>query len=169
MLDLVAAEMGIQLGARDLTALRHEMTALGAWEGSTDLHRVAAAQPAGPAQGEAVLATWHHLLDSGSMQDGEPFLAGTAPRSVARISAGTAESVGLTEGAHLAVSTERGTISLPVELTEMPDHVVWVPTNSPGSAVRATLGAEAGSIVAIAAGQPAAGTTASHTATGGHA
>ncbi|USQ76941.1 NADH-quinone oxidoreductase subunit G [Ornithinimicrobium cryptoxanthini] len=169
VLDLVAAEMGTQLGARDLTALRHEMTALGPWEGTTDLHRVSAAQLAGPAQGEAVLATWHHLLDSGSMQDGEPFLAGTAPRSVARISAGTAESVGLTEGAHLAVSTERGTISLPVELTEMPDHVVWVPTNSPGSAVRATLGAEAGSIVAIAASQPADATTASHTATGGHA
>jgi len=31
-----------------------------------------------------VLATWHNLLDSGRMQDGEPNLAGTARRPVAR-------------------------------------------------------------------------------------
>ena len=49
-------------------------------------------------RGQAVLATWHHLLDSGRMQDGEPFLAGTAPRSRALLSAATAAAVGVGEG-----------------------------------------------------------------------
>ncbi len=150
ILDLVAAEMGVALGARDLTALRREMTDLGSWQGTSSLPRVAAAEPARPAAGQAVLATWHHLLDQGSLQDGEPFLAGTAPRPVARISAATAEAVGITQDEPLAVSTDRGTITLPVLLTEMPDHVVWLPTNSPGSTVRATLGAEAGDLVRVA-------------------
>ena len=30
------------------------------------------------ARGQAVLATWQPLLDDGRLQDGEPYLAGTA-------------------------------------------------------------------------------------------
>ncbi len=40
--------------------------------------------------GQALLATWRQLLDSGRMQDGEPSLAGTARPVVARMSAATA-------------------------------------------------------------------------------
>ena len=40
-----------------------------------------AAEPPSAERGEAVLATWHQLLDEGRLQDGEPYLAGTAPRS----------------------------------------------------------------------------------------
>jgi NADH-quinone oxidoreductase subunit G len=167
VLDLVAAEMGLHLGAKDMTELRHEMTSLGSWDGTTALHRVPAAQPAAPGAGEAVLATWHHLLDNGSLQDGEPFLAGTAPHPVARISAGTAAAVGVGEGELLSVSTQRGSITQPVQISHMPDHVVWLPTNSPGSAVRATLGAEAGSIVGIAPGEVPREATSHHTVTGG--
>ena len=167
VLDLLAAEMGTRLGARDLQALRHEMTALGSWEGTSSLQPVAAVEPPRPAAGEAVLATWHHLLDLGSLQDGEPFLAGTAHQPVARISAATAEAAGVAADGELAVSTDRGTITLPVEITPMPDHVVWLPTNSRGSTVRATLGAESGSVVRIAAA--AAATAEQHSVTGGQA
>ena len=48
--------------------------------------------------------------------------------------------------------TDAGTITLPVAVTDMPDHVVWLPTNAPGSAVRDTLHADAGHLVRIAAG-----------------
>jgi len=171
VLDLLAGEMGIHLDARDMTALRSELTALGVWDGVSDLTRVPAAEPARPAQGEAVLATWHTLLDNGSLQDGEPFLAGTARRPVARISAATAAAVGASADGALTVSTDRGSITLPVEVTEMPDHVVWVPTNSPGSAVRATLGAEAGAVVRISAADElrSADSTGGHALTGGQA
>jgi NADH-quinone oxidoreductase subunit G len=152
MLDLLAAEMGVELGTGDLTALREEMTAIGPWDGELPAPQVAAAEPARPGEGQAVLATWHHLLDAGSMQDGEPFLAGTAPRAVARMSATTAQLAGVAPGGAVTVSTDRGSITLPAELTQMPDHVVWVPTNSVGSTVRATLGADAGELVRVRAG-----------------
>ncbi len=37
-----------------------------------------------------MLATWHLMLDSGRLQDGEAFLAGTAARPVARVAAALA-------------------------------------------------------------------------------
>ena len=45
--------------------------------------------------------------------------------------------------------TDRGAITLPLAITDMPDRVVWVPMNSPGSAVHAQLGAVAGDVVRI--------------------
>ena len=93
------------------------------------------------------------LLDAGRMQDGEPHLAGTARRPVARLSAATAGEIGAGDGDAVTVSTDRGAITLPLAVTEMPDRVVWLPQNSPGSAVGATLAAGAGDLVAIAAGQ----------------
>jgi NADH-quinone oxidoreductase subunit G len=92
------------------------------------------------------------LLDSGRLQDGEAFLAGTAKRPVARISAATAAGAGVVDGGLLAVSTDAGTIQLPVVVTDMPDHVVWLPTNSPGSAVRESLHAGPGALVRLAPG-----------------
>ena len=91
-------------------------------------------------EGQVVLATWHHLLDRGSLQDGEPFLAGTAPRPVARVSPSTAAAFGLAEGDTAEVSTQVGSVRLPVVVTEgMVDHVVWLPTNTTGSDLRDAL------------------------------
>lgn len=106
----------------------------------------------GPAAGQAVLATWRMLLDSGRMQDWEPHLAGTARTPVARLSAATALEIGVEGGGPVTVSTDRGSITLPCVVTEMPDRVVWLPQNSPGSAVNTALAAAAGDLVQIAAG-----------------
>jgi NADH-quinone oxidoreductase subunit G len=46
----------------------------------------------------------------------------------------------------------RGAITLPARLAPMPDGVVWLPGNSPGSTVRPTLGAGAGAVVEISGG-----------------
>ena len=151
VLDLLAAEMGEFLGVRTLEATRADMRALGPWTGER-----AAAPTVEPVEvpsldaGQAVLATWHHLLDSGRMQDGEPFLAGTAPRSLALISAKTAAGVGLVDGDIVRISAGSGAITVPVTIKEMADHVIWLPTNSPGSAVRQTLGVDAGAVVFLA-------------------
>src|SRR5690606_9494741 len=149
VLDRLADAMGVRLGTATLDAVRREITALGTSAVRAASPVVAPADPPALGTGQAVLATWHHLLDAGSMQDGEPFLAGTAPRPVARLSAATAASVGVVDGEPVAVSTERGSIVLPVEVTAMHDGVVWLPTNSVGSAVRATLGVDAGAVVTI--------------------
>jgi NADH-quinone oxidoreductase subunit G len=152
-LHLLAEAMGAPIGLPDPAAAAAELVELGPWSGAR------AGAPSWPAggvahagPGEALLATWHLLLDDGRLQDGEPYLAGTRHASVARVSAGTAAEVGVADGDLLAVSTDRGTITLPVEVTAMPDRVVWLPTNSPGSAVRRTLAADAGSVVRLAPG-----------------
>jgi NADH-quinone oxidoreductase subunit G len=154
VLDMLANEMGAFLGTRTLAEIRREMTALGPWTGErapAPTNPVADLPTAG--DGQLVLATWHHLLDRGSLQDGEPFLAGTAAKARARVSAATAEAFGLVDGDVVTVSTARGSVSARVEVTEgMVDHVVWLPTNSDGSTVRASLGAVSGDVVTVTKG-----------------
>ncbi len=108
--------------------------------------------PSGP--GLALLATWHNLLDAGRMQDGEPNLAGTARAAVARMSAATAAEVGTADGGKVTVATGHGAVTVPVEIADMPDRVVWLPTNSAGSSIRSALRAGHGSVVSISSGVP---------------
>jgi NADH-quinone oxidoreductase subunit G len=102
-----------------------------------------------PGPGRALLATWHNLLDAGRMQDGEPNLAGTARAAIARMSAATAAEAGTADGGKVTVATRHGAITVPVEIADMPDRVVWLPTNSAGSHVRSALRAGHGAIVSI--------------------
>ena len=44
------------------------------------------------------------------------------------------------DGDPVTVGTERGAVTLPAAITELPDQVVWLPTNSPGSTLRRALG-----------------------------
>jgi NADH-quinone oxidoreductase subunit G len=153
VLDMLAAEMGHFLGTRTAAEVRAEMRRLGPWTGQRPTAAAVAAGdvPTASREGEVVLATWHHLLDRGSLQDGEPYLAGTAPKARARVSPGTAQAFGLVDGDTVTVSGRAGSVSAPVEVTDgMVDHVVWLPTNSDGCTVRATLGASAGAVVTLA-------------------
>ena len=83
------------------------------------------------------------------MQDGEPYLAGTARDTVARVSPETAAAAGLSDGDKVTVATAAGSVTVPVEVVPMADGTVWLPTNSPGSAVRADLRAGHGSRVTL--------------------
>jgi NADH-quinone oxidoreductase subunit G len=170
VLAALADEMDVHLGLPDVQAARRELTILtqspalspssaaqsaaagtpgrpgGAAAGSPADHLPG---PAAPGPGRALLATWHNLLDAGRMQDGEPNLAGTARAAVARMSASTAAEAGTADGAKVTVATSRGAVSVPVEIADMPDRVVWLPANSAGSAVRRVLGAGHGSEVTV--------------------
>jgi NADH-quinone oxidoreductase subunit G len=136
---------------------REELSGLGTWDGKpAAAPQVSPPQPAqgpnGPQLGQAVLTGWRLLLDEGRMQDGEPHLAGTARKPVVRLSAETATEIGATDGGNVTVSTPRGSIMLPLCITDMPDRVVWLPLNSPGSAVHRKLGVTLGSVVSIGVG-----------------
>ncbi len=98
------------------------------------------------------MAGWRQLLDAGRLQDGEPHLAGTARAPVVRLSADTAAEIGAADGDDVTVSTARGSITLPLTVTDMPDRVVWLPLNSPGSAVHRQLGVTIGNVVKIGVG-----------------
>jgi len=88
------------------------------------------------------------------LQDGEPNLAGTARAAVARMSATTAAEAGTADGGKVTVATGHGAITVPVEITDMPDRVVWLPANSAGSEVRSALRVGHGALVSISGGEP---------------
>ena len=153
VLAALADAAGAPLGLATVDAARAEIAQLtgdSAWDGA----RVAApdaatVEPPAVAAGTAVLASWRLLLDDARGQDGERYLAGTAKRPVARLSASTAAAVDVFDGELVRVVTDRGAITLPVVVTDMVDHVVWLPLRSPGSAVHAALGATPGDVVRL--------------------
>ncbi|NNU26475.1 NADH-quinone oxidoreductase subunit G [Isoptericola sediminis] len=127
------------------------IAALRSWDGPrAHPPQHATDDPPGVPPGSAVLASWRLLLDDGSMQDGEEFLAGTAKTPVARMSAATAAGVDVFDGDQVTVSTERGAITVPVAITDMVDHVVWLPLASRGCRVHDTLGVSPGRQVRVA-------------------
>jgi NADH-quinone oxidoreductase subunit G len=154
VLDALAEELDVSLGLRTVAAARDELSRLGVGSARPAAPQVKASAAAAPPAGSAVLATWPELLDAGRAQVGDEHLAGTAKPARAIVNAATAAQVGVNAGDQIALATEAGTLVLPVEIGELPDAVVWVPTNARGAAVRATMGAGPGSVVRLS--RPAA-------------
>ncbi|NLI19500.1 MAG: NADH-quinone oxidoreductase subunit G [Actinomycetales bacterium] len=150
VLHTLAAEMGVDLRMHALADALGQLREFEQWEGASPRFAGVAAADVPVVSGtDAVLATFKPMLDSGRLQDGEPHLAGTAPRPVARISPDFAAALGLRSEDLLTVTGPVGSITLPVLPTPMPDHVVWLPQNSAGSSVHDQLGARAGDIVSL--------------------
>jgi NADH-quinone oxidoreductase subunit G len=150
VLGRIADEMDVHLGLPDAAAARRELAGLGGWHGTREPVPSGKAQPGpNPGSGQAVLATWHQLLDTGRMSDGELFLAGTARPVVARMSAATAAEAGTADGGRVTVSTASGAVTADVRVMAMPDRVVWLPAHSRGCEVRRQLRAGHGTLVTL--------------------
>jgi NADH-quinone oxidoreductase subunit G len=150
VLDALAREFEVELGCDDAMKIRREIGKTPV----TDAPRpgapaAPAVHQAMPSTGEALLATWHYLVDLGSLTDGDEHLAGTARPPVVRLGKNLARQLGVADGDPVTVGTARGSITLPVALTEMVDGVVWLPTNSPGATVRRSLGVTSGAVVVV--------------------
>ena len=61
-------------------------------------------------------------------------------------------AAGLDAEGFVTLTTDQGSLSLPVVITDMPDSVVWIPTNSTNSTIRRSLGVDHGGIVTLAPG-----------------
>jgi NADH-quinone oxidoreductase subunit G len=150
VLGRIADEMDIHLGLPDAAAARRELGSLAGWQG---IRMQAPAFPSVarvmPGPGQAFLATWHQLLDTGRLQDGEPFLAGTTRPAVALMSAATAAEAGTADGGKVTVSTTHGAITVGVRVHDMADRVVWLPAHALGCEVRRELGASNGTLVTL--------------------
>jgi NADH-quinone oxidoreductase subunit G len=143
----LADRMDVHLGLPDAKAVRRELSGLGSWRGSRVSAPVVLPRAVDvPAQGQALLASWHLLLDEGRLQDGEPYLAGTARPAEALVSESTAAELGVANGDKLVVGEN---VTLPVRVADLPDRVVWVPANSGGCSVTRDLRAVPGDIVTI--------------------
>ncbi|WP_067494573.1 NADH-quinone oxidoreductase subunit G [Actinoplanes sp. TFC3] len=155
VLEAIAALLDVVLGTGDVGAIRRELGAMPASASARPaLPGVAAGSLPKPGAGEAVLASWHQLLDNGTLLDGDEVLAGTARPPVVRLGKDLAESLGIADGDAVTVGTDRGAITLPAAITELAPQVVWVPTNSPGSTLRRSLGVTSGAVVRLTAGKP---------------
>ncbi|MBP2476073.1 NADH-quinone oxidoreductase subunit G [Crossiella equi] len=153
VLDTLAIEMDADLFTQTPAAASADLARLGEFRGAKAAFTpVTGSGAPSLGNGHLVLASWGQMLGNGSLQDGEPNLAGTARPVVARLSATTADKLGLTEGAPVSVATERGSITLPLELADLPEQVVWLPGNSGTSTVRRTLGAGHGALVTVTDG-----------------
>jgi NADH-quinone oxidoreductase subunit G len=132
------------------------MESLGPWDGARPpLNPVKEPKAARARAGALVVSTWKHLLDRGSMQDGDVHLAATARAAVARINPSAYDALFgmLGQGAGVTLTGDRGSVTLPVEVADLPDGVVWVPANSFGRGVLADL-ASPGSSVTIKGARP---------------
>ncbi|MFK4082546.1 NADH-quinone oxidoreductase subunit G [Kribbella sp. NPDC020789] len=151
-LAALAQEMETPLGFTTPAGAKREYDELGRWDGDRAQEPTYQAGPALGAFDSTRLATWRMLIDDSRACDGEPHLTATARKPVARVSATTAHRVGIADGDELVVSTDAGSVRLPVVITPMTDNVVWLPANSADSHVRRSLHADHGSIVTIAGG-----------------
>jgi NADH-quinone oxidoreductase subunit G len=130
----IAEELGTPLGFRTVAEARAEMEQLGGWDGARA--SLDDAPVATPAEGDGVvLATWKQMLDNGTMQHGDEALRATARMTVARMSATMADAL----GPAVTITGDRGEHTLPVEVDDVVDGVVWVPANSAGRGVLADL------------------------------
>ncbi|MGH3774265.1 MAG: NADH-quinone oxidoreductase subunit G [Pseudonocardiaceae bacterium] len=157
VLDSLAIEMDVDLFTQTPAAAWAGFAALGSYSGAKEARRGESPQvPAAPVPevgaGQALLATWRRLLDNGSMQDGEPHLAGTARPAVALLSEATATELGVHLGGEVTVSTTQGSVTLPAAAADLPAGVVWIPGNSGPATVRSSLGAGHGSVVTVRGG-----------------
>ncbi|MGI8721107.1 MAG: NADH-quinone oxidoreductase subunit G [Geodermatophilaceae bacterium] len=148
-------ELDIELGLPTPASAAVELARIGRHRSASQAAALTTRSPGQPElrPDEAILASWHHLLDEGSLQVDEPALAGTARRASVRLPKSMATALGVAEGDYVQVSGARGGLTLPAQITEMPDQVVWVPMRSPGSSVRADLGTAPGGVVRLAKGE----------------
>ena len=150
VLAMIADSMDVTFGAGDVASLRAEMDRLGMWTGARPA-APAVAPAASDASGTVALATWRLLLDAGALQEGEPHLAATARPTEALMSAETARSLGLGQAGSVTVSTDHGSLELPLRIADVVDGTVWVPMTSEGSRVLA-IGASHGTRVRVTGG-----------------
>ncbi|MBN1094043.1 NADH-quinone oxidoreductase subunit G [Blastococcus sp. TML/M2B] len=146
--------MDVDLRLPTPEAARAELAALGTARAPEGVAGPAV-EPAGAPElrdGEALLASWRQLLDAGTLQRDEPELSGTARRPVVRLAPEAAARLGAADGEVVTVTGPNGAVRLPLAVTPMPDHVVWLPMRSPGSHVRTDLGAGPGAVVRLSAG-----------------
>ncbi|GAA2599532.1 NADH-quinone oxidoreductase subunit G [Streptomyces tubercidicus] len=152
VLHMLADALDVHLALPDIRAVRRELDRLGGWDGpyAGEPVETGRALPR-PDSGEAVLAGHRLLLDQGRLQEGDKALAGTRHAAVARLSEITAQETGVKDGDLLAVTGPAGSVRLPLQVTPMPDRVVWLPLNSTGGGIAADTGARPGDLVTISA------------------
>ena len=151
ILSMIADEMGSPINLPTVSATAREISALGVWDGAVPVFEKAAIEKTTSSEGKLNLTSWRLLLDLGTLQDGEANLAGTARKATAHISPARAEKLGVKSGDQISISSDLGSLKLPITISAMSDDAIWVPRNSIGSQVLANLGFVSGPVTVVKA------------------
>lgn len=148
----IAEELDRSLGFRTVAEARAEAAELGPWDGDrASFVPVTAPGDDGVPEGAMVLSTWRMMIDDARAVDGEPHLLATGRRSVAVLSAATLARLSVGEGDLVTVSTDAGTMSVPAQVADIADDVVWLPGNNDGVSLNRDLRVGAGDVVEVRA------------------
>lgn len=150
ILTMISDELGRSIGLPSVKVAAKELSSFGEWDGAKSTFApVSSIKSPHIDPNQALLTSWRRLLDESSLQEGEDNLAGTARKSVVVISPKRATSLGVVDGDAVRVSNEHGAVVLPVLVEAIHDDAVWLPRNSRGSHLLATLGVASGSLVTV--------------------
>jgi NADH-quinone oxidoreductase subunit G len=150
ILSMIAEEIGTPLNLGTVTAAIKEIASIGKWDGArVSFNTVSASAQPALTPDQALITSWRRLLDSGTLQQGEENLAGTARRTVAVISPKRAQGMGVVDGDQLKISTQQGSVTLSALVENIHDDAVWAPRNSRGSQLLANLGVAHGAVVTV--------------------
>ena len=153
VLAMIAESLGLDFGLQTIEELRQELSSFGTWNGNKLAKPTVVAKDAAKTNpGSAILSTWNLLLDDGALQKGEEHLAGTQRPVVAHMSEKTASENKLQTGDKVTISNSKGSITIKLEVIEMVNDVVWIPSNNHDSKVKSKLGAKEGDVVTIQKG-----------------
>lgn len=147
VLAMIADAMDVIVGHQDVAQLRAELAQFIA-----PFSRAAATEHGADVPNGLTLSTWHQLIDDGSLQEGEPFLAATSRNVIAGLHPNTAAAHSIAEGDFVEVSTSLGSICVEAVFVDGAENTIWLPTNSGESKVRTSLGAAHGNVVTIKRG-----------------
>lgn len=150
VLQMLADAMDVHLGLPDLRAARGSSTASAA--GAAPARRTRWSRPPscrGPRPARPSSRGTGCCSTRAASRRATTRSAGTRHAAHARVSAATAAEAGVKDGDVLAVTGPAGTTQLPLQVTEMPDRVVWLPLNSTGGGVASDTGAVPGALVRI--------------------
>ena len=145
----IAEELGKPLGFRTSVQARADMTDVGPWDGKRAAAPTFEPRAAKVKKGQVVLDTWRLMIDDSRSSDGQPEYKSTARRPVLRASAKTLAAAGAAPGDKVSLSTTSGNLVLTSEAADLPDGVVWAPSNSGGLSLRGHLGVGYGDSVAL--------------------
>ncbi|KGA21558.1 NADH dehydrogenase subunit G [freshwater metagenome] len=151
ILSMIADEMESPINLPTVAATAREISALGNWDGKALTFEETSEVKPVVSEGKLHLTSWRLLLDLGTLQEGEANLAGTARKATARISKARANKLGVNDGELISISSDLGSLKLPVEISEMSDDAIWVPRNSIDSQVIANLGFVNGQVTVVKA------------------
>jgi NADH-quinone oxidoreductase subunit G len=152
ILSMIADAMGTPINLPTVSATQREIESLGVWDGAhASFTPVATSSSPTVSGNEALLYSYRQLLDLGALQMGEENLAGTARSSVACISPARAAALGVVDGDAVKISSQAGSITLSVAISEIADEYIWAPRNSVDSQLIPSLGIASGLVTVVKA------------------